>query len=428
MKRAGFSFGEREYDHFVKRIDNSSRGKISPLDFKYFLFPHGIAISPPQQYNSNHGQDLLKANLSAEVVSLSPIKNQFASPERSYLSNEVQVPGFGTSNKRSNVAEFDIDENIEQRDRDVERSPDIMIPASQSRRAQSPQETQKDFYSPKKEQRWATATPNRTGMSGTGTGAGTGKEQIRIEGKNINQSNVSYQTNPLEQRHLDPTYNSYWNTQREHNKTLSPENFKKAGDYIAYSQSRLRGKQTRSAGNPYQYYSQHNTQYYNPGYLESGVYDNNERYSENPFRFTDHEHYFRNYYASLRNDYYDKYYNYTPYREKLMQSGNASYLEPNNVIPNELTGSHREPHVSIRKAYETFNTNTVTNEIPMFSAKKSVTPMEKEPVSQLDQFRISYKEGQEETHYEYISVKDPKLKSNGRDSNVRRTSGAIRIN
>mmetsp|Transcript_10849 Transcript_10849/g.9372 ORF Transcript_10849/g.9372 Transcript_10849/m.9372 type:complete len:172 (-) Transcript_10849:359-874(-) len=51
--------------------------------------------------------------------------------------------------------------------------------------------------------------------------------------------------------------------------------------------------------------------YFNPSFVDKAHQPDNYRYAENPFKHTNHEHYFKNYYTGLKGDYLDRHYTKT---------------------------------------------------------------------------------------------------------------------
>jgi Ca2+-binding EF-hand superfamily protein len=120
-------------------------------------------------------------------------------------------------------------------------------------------------------------------MSSAGRLAGTSMRQQAYEGP----------VSPLKDRQYDPLYAQYWNLKDPNDQTVVNSNnyfTKPPSDFSKY--------------NPklYSYF----VPYYNPPQVDEK--NNFQRYPENPFRFTDHNHYFKNYYSHLKNQYYDYYY------------------------------------------------------------------------------------------------------------------------
>ena len=109
--------------------------------------------------------------------------------------------------------------------------------------------------------------------------------------------------NPLHFRHIDPLYNKYWNSGSHHDKTIANTNNYPNNEYILQEPNALRNT-----------FSHFLTSYNKGKKISKNGQELDERlnffrFKDNPFRFTDHEHYFKNYYGLLRNQYYDQYYN-----------------------------------------------------------------------------------------------------------------------
>ena len=301
MKKNGYTFDKRGYESLMKRVDKKAKGRINHVELKFFLLSNEAFQEPNQSFSyversMNHSKSIFD--------NLSPIKSTKASPQKNNLhNNEIRVPSNET------VAQREKSKSPAKRTRN-ERSPEIRIP----------EEPLKTFS--------------------------TGYEQPPVsfedrfnKSKSVNQSRAEFNNyqNPMEQRHLDPVYNSYWAYHRDHNKTLSPEYFHKVKSQNLLDNFR---KNTFSATG-----RNHHHHYFNPAYVESAASDF-QRFPYNPFRYTDHEHYFQSYYGNLRNNYYERHYHHTPYAEKVTtlaspsKTTKTSPIKIKNAPPN-FAPSHR---------------------------------------------------------------------------------------
>lgn len=104
---------------------------------------------------------------------------------------------------------------------------------------------------------------------------------------------------PLHHRNADPLYNTYWSYNQQHNKsitTLKP-----------FTATNFPYELSKTVKRPVAYDLKSNfIPHYYPN-IDSEKVDV-KRYRENPFQYTDHEHYFGNYYNKLRGAYFEKYF------------------------------------------------------------------------------------------------------------------------
>jgi len=303
MKKNGYAFDKRGYESLMKRIDKKAKGRINHVELKFFLLSNEAFQEPNQSFSYversiNHSKSIFD--------NLSPIKSTKGSPQKNNLnSNEVKIPSNET------VATKEKSKSPAKRTRN-ERSPEIRIPEEPLKTFSTNYEQPASF------------------------------EDRFNKSKSVNQSraefNNNYPHNPMEHRHLDPVYNSYWAYHRDHNRTLSPEYFHKIRSQNLLDSFR-KNTFLSSTGK--------NHHYFNPAYVESSASDF-QRFPYNPFRYTDHEHYFQGYYGNLRNNYYERYYHHTPYIEKVtlanpskrLDTAKASPIKIKNAPPN-VVPSHR---------------------------------------------------------------------------------------
>lgn len=83
--------------------------------------------------------------------------------------------------------------------------------------------------------------------------------------------------------------------------------------------------------------------YFNPSFVEREHKPDFYRYPSNPFKYTDHEHYFKNYYSGLRSSYYDKYYHSSPEKGKHEYSQPATHYENTSRPYGNYQTSQEEP-------------------------------------------------------------------------------------
>jgi len=309
MKKNGYTFDKRGFESLMRRIDKKAKGRISHVELKFFLLSNEAFQEPNQSFSyhertHNHSKSIFD--------NLSPIKSSKASPQKNNVTaNEIRIPSHENANKRAES------KSPAKRTRN-ERSPEIRIPEEPLR-----------TFSTNYEQ------PVQTNASY--------EERFNNKSKSLNQSRAETNyardntRNPMEMRYLDPVYNNYWSPNRDHNKTLSPEYFNKIKGQNLLDTFR---KNTFATGrtNPY----------FNPGLVEQSACENFQRFPFNPFRYTDHEHYFQGYYGNLRNNYYDRYYHHTPYSAKIdpLAKTEHSKMSPIKIktgVPREFkfAGSHR---------------------------------------------------------------------------------------
>jgi len=305
MKKNGYSFDKRGFESLMKRIDRKAKGRVSHVDLKFFLLSNEAFQEPNQSFSyhertHNHSKSIFD--------NLSPIKSSKASPQKN-ANNEIRIPSHEAVNRKAES------KSPAKRTRN-ERSPEIRIP-------EEPLKT----FSTNYEQ------PVQTNASY--------EDRFNSRSKYLNQSRAETNfprentRNPMEWRYLDPVYSGYWNQNRDHNKTLSPEYFHKIQGQNLLDTFRK---------NTFLSATGRNNPYFNPGFVEQSTSENFQRFPFNPFRYTDHEHYFQGYYGNLRNNYYDRHYHHTPYATKVSpQHSKMSPIKIKNGIQRELkfTGTHR---------------------------------------------------------------------------------------
>lgn len=104
---------------------------------------------------------------------------------------------------------------------------------------------------------------------------------------------------PLHRRKEDPVYETYWGYDRQHNATVTASKPFSAYHFpydIAKNTHHPQAYNLRSKIVPY----------YQP--IRDQQLDV-KRFKNNPFKYTDHEHFFKNYYHQLRDGYYENYFN-----------------------------------------------------------------------------------------------------------------------
>lgn len=121
----------------------------------------------------------------------------------------------------------------------------------------------------------------------------------RFAGEN-DENTVEITMSPLRQRAADPVYDMYWGYNKHHNETIATCH--------PFTAVNFPYDLTRTMREPvaYDMKSSFLPHHYAP--IDEMKVDV-KRFKENPFRFTDHEHYFKLYYNRLRGGYYDKYFN-----------------------------------------------------------------------------------------------------------------------
>jgi len=309
MKENGYSFGKKEYESFMRRIDVNNKGRVTSTDLKFQLFPLGSVDELSQSFN----QDFHQNKTGSLFGGISPIK---PSPKKSNPNTEIKIP--------SGTQAFDRD-SFEERDQKLSPSnrnqylnnPDIRIPSGPMKNTASP-----------------------TGIKSEGR-IGKNEENLRNKAGSMGESSIHQmlsQSNydkrsSFEHRHLDPVYNRYWNN-KGHNETLSPDYFNYAVKKTIYD---------------YQGKSTYDSRPVHPSYYSQSLVDTNhfvdlQRYPENPFRYTDHQHYFQNYFSKLRKNYYDDYYNLKPHPiqslSKTVNSTTKILEDPNFLKQEQIAQRH----------------------------------------------------------------------------------------
>jgi len=388
MKKNHYNFGKEEYESFMRRLDRNRKGKVNIIDFRHAIFPHGRsqALSDdPSKYNIQNSIE----NFNAPIQSLS------VSATKNHMTNELQqmptTVNFVTFQPKSTEQSESNNNHIENKMETASPSQNRQKPLNSDRKISPSQERvhsshkkqrfepevktlqfsdrkpanppQQDYTSRNQEpQRYDindVYRPNldprdpRAYQSHDPTLVSTVRSQPYNDQIEAIKNNPLYQTsstrfypgatdrNPLENRFQDPIYSSYWNYSRDHNATITPSITQEYHNKLPYDYKKYENYDFRKSNSKF-------VPYFNPSFVEREYKPDFYRYPENPFKYTDHEHYFKNYYSGLRSNYYDKYYNSSPDRSKYESRYNynynySSYENTSRPYLNYQSGRSEEP-------------------------------------------------------------------------------------
>jgi len=402
MKQNGYSFGKKEYEIFTRRVDKNFTGKVSPTDFKYYLVPPGTFVEQKLASYQENSQRKTGTMFSG----ISPIKNWNSSPNKN-TNQKLYEASPSDENERS----FSPPKNREDR-----TSLNARVSHGQDRKLASPYHEQKfsssarqGYLSGKKDHHAMFKQPYEGVVNSQGI---LYNQEIAAINDNLLVQNVPetsyYQKNgqnPLEWRYLDPTYHNYWSYHRDHNRTLSPDYFNKAEGYTFSQSYKQQGANPSKSGGKF-------VPYFNPTFVDPGSYENLERYPDNPFRYTDHGHYFKNYYAGLRHNYFDKYYNFNPYKPKLNISlskseANSTTKSRNSGMKSRNQSNQQSPlghKGSNNPNAQTYNLNRLQDKDPQEIPVRKTRNLSSDPEVK----RYSHQNQEDNAPYHYVVIPDPK--------------------
>ena len=136
---------------------------------------------------------------------------------------------------------------------------------------------------------------------------------------------------PLLYREADPLFNTYWNYSKKHNNTVTASHPFTA---TSFPYNMTKNTNDPMAGTMKSRFLSH----YQP-ILHEKI--DVRRFKENPFRHSDHEHYFKNFYNNLRGGYYEHYFN-TPSTE--VDQATFQYNR-------EVAESRQSPHTRTKQGF-----------------------------------------------------------------------------
>jgi len=365
MKENGYTFGKKEYESFMRRIDENNKGRVTSTDFKFQLFPLGTLDELNQSFN----QEFQQSKTGPLFGGLSPIK---PSPKKSNLNTDIKIPA---ENQAFDVAGFEErGQYLSPSKNQYLNNPDIRIPSGPIKNISSPNGI-KSEGKPGDFQRSKVASMRNSLMYQT-----------------VPETNYekSYLKSPIEHRHLDPIYNRYWNQDKEHNETLSP-------DYFNYVVKRTLFDYQGKTYDSKPFYPS----YYNQSLVETNYFSNLQRYPENPFRYTDHRHYFQNYFSKLRRNYYDDYYNVKQHPIHAVHSQSQIGSSPTKITqdPNFL----RQEKIAQRRLSRNFQ-NDQNYEIKINSYPLSHTSTDGWKVDENQHRNIHASSSEQPKPYSYVVV------------------------